>query len=88
MPTVLRRPRLDLYRTLRPSARRSLRVSVRAKGCARTFVIPKRAFDDLLEDMEALSSPKFLASIRRARRDVARGRTYTLEQVKRELDIR
>lgn len=45
-------------------------------------------FENLIEDLDALSSPKYLASIRRARRDVAAGRLYTLEEIKRKYDIR
>lgn len=63
-------------------------MSVRGYGQTHRYAISKRAFENLVEDLEALSSPKYLASIRRARRDVARGRVYTLDEVKRGLGIR
>ena len=40
---------------------------------------------DLLEDLEALSSPKYLKSIKKARQDYKKGRVFTHEEVFGEL---
>lgn len=38
-------------------------------------------YESLLETLELLSTPGLLKSIRRARREIARGETYSLEEV-------
>ncbi|MDQ7841486.1 MAG: type II toxin-antitoxin system prevent-host-death family antitoxin [bacterium] len=38
-------------------------------------------YESLLETLELLSTPGFLRSVRQARREIARGETYTLEEV-------
>jgi|GEM_PF-5669668 len=90
MPTTLRRERAALRRrALRrsPSGHRRL-ARVTYDGHTRTFTISQRVYENLIEDLEALSSPKYLASIRRARREAARGETYTLTEVKRRFGVR
>lgn len=87
MPITLQRSRAGARRHMRPSSGRFTRVSIRGNGRTHTYALSKRRFEDLIEDLEALSSPKYLASIRRARKDVAAGRTHTLADVKRQLGI-
>ena len=90
MSTTLRhRERTSVRRVIQRSAsgRRHL-TRISRNGTTRTFALSQRAFEDLIEDLEMRSSKKFLASIRQADRDIANGRTYTLEEVKRELGIR
>lgn len=38
-------------------------------------------YESLLETLELLSTPGLLKSIRKARREIARGETYSLEEV-------
>ena len=47
-------------------------------------LVPNEMWEDFLEDLEALSSPAFLARIRKSRRSKKR---YTMEQVKKELGL-
>ena len=47
-------------------------------------LVPQQMWEDLLEDMEALSSPRYLASIRKSR---SQKKYYTMEQVKKELGL-
>lgn len=47
-------------------------------------LIPNEMWEDFVEDMEALSSPQFLARIAKARKEK---KYYTMEQVKKELGI-
>lgn len=54
----------------------------------RGYLLTAEAFDNLVEDMEALGSASYLASIREADRDIAAGRTYTLAEIKRRYRIR
>ncbi len=41
----------------------------------------REAMEDLIEDMEALSSEKFIKSIEEARNDYKKGRTKDLEEL-------
>lgn len=47
-------------------------------------LVPNEMWDDFVEDMEAMSSPRYLASIKKARKQKKR---YTMEQVKKELGL-
>lgn len=47
-------------------------------------LVPNEMWDDFVEDMEALSSPRYLASIVKARQEK---KYYTTEQIKKELKI-
>ncbi len=47
-------------------------------------LIPNDMWEDFLEDMEALSSPTYIASIRKARKEKRR---YTIEEVKKKLGL-
>lgn len=47
-------------------------------------LIPNEMWEDFVEDMEALSSPQFLARIAKAKKEK---KYYTMEQVKKELGI-
>lgn len=62
-----------------------MRFSIRGNGRTHTYTLAKRHYEDLIEDMEALSSPRYLASIRQAYADIDAGRVYSLEEVKRML---
>lgn len=57
------------------------------RGGKSGYFLPNEALSNLVEDLEALSSPRYLASIRRARKDITAGRVYTLAEVKRELGM-
>lgn len=47
-------------------------------------LIPQEMWEDFVEDMEALSSPAYLARIKKARSEK---KTYTMEQIKKELGM-
>lgn len=47
-------------------------------------LVPNEMWEDFVEDMEALSSPRYLAGIAKARREK---KYYTMEQIKKELGI-
>lgn len=46
-------------------------------------LVPDDLWLDLIEDLEALSSPRYLESIRKARGE----RTYSIEEVEKELGL-
>jgi antitoxin YefM len=45
------------------------------------ILLSQEDYESLLETLELLSTPGLLKSIRRARREIARGETYSLEEV-------
>lgn len=47
-------------------------------------LLPTQTWEDLLEDIEALTSPRYLNMIKKARREK---KTYSLEEVKKILKI-
>lgn len=47
-------------------------------------LVPNDMWEDFVEDMEAMSSPKYLASIKKARKQK---KFYTMEEVKKELGL-
>ena len=44
-------------------------------------LLSQQDYENLLETLELLSAPGLLKSVRRARREIARGETYSLEEV-------
>lgn len=86
---TLQRERCMSIRDLRRNPIRACRGITRIIEGAKThgYVLSPRALDNLIEDVEALSSPTFLASIREARRDVAAGRVYSATAARRMLGI-
>ncbi len=46
-----------------------------------TVLISREDFESLLETLHLLSTPGVLAGVRKAKKDISRGRTYSLEQV-------
>lgn len=47
-------------------------------------LIPNEMWEDFVEDLEAMSSPRYLARIAKARREK---KYYTMEQIKKELGL-
>jgi PHD/YefM family antitoxin component YafN of YafNO toxin-antitoxin module len=47
-------------------------------------LVPNEMWEDFVEDMEAMSSPRYLDSIRKAR---SQKKLYTMEQVKKEVGL-
>lgn len=47
-------------------------------------LIPNHLWEDMIEDMEALSSPNYLARIAKARKEK---KYYTMDQIEKELGI-
>ena len=50
-------------------------------------IIPNDRWEEITEDLEALSSPSYLQSIKKARQEAKTGRTHTLSQIKKQLDL-
>ncbi|OGC49889.1 hypothetical protein A2716_00825 [candidate division WWE3 bacterium RIFCSPHIGHO2_01_FULL_40_23] len=48
-------------------------------------LLPNNLWEDLIEDLEALSSPNYLKSIKEARKSK---KFYTLEEVKKQLNLK
>ncbi len=72
--------RSSLFRIIKDAAEthQSYRITSRA-GTA--ILIPEEDFDSLLETLELLSTPGVLAGVRKARREIAEGKTHSLKEV-------
>lgn len=47
--------------------------------------LPNDVWDDILEDLEALDSPKYLNNIQTSRREAQRGQTVSLKEIAKEM---
>jgi antitoxin YefM len=72
--------RSGLFNIIKDAAatHRLYRITSRA-GTA--VLIPEEDFDGLLETLELLSTPGVLAGVRKARREIAEGKTYSIKEV-------
>ena len=72
--------RKDLFKLLKGSVRGHRQYLItHYEGDA--VLISREDFESLLETLELLSTPGLLESVRRARREIEQGETYTLEEV-------
>ncbi len=72
--------RRQLFALLKRSVRGRQQFRIRHKD-GDAVLLAHEDYDDLLETLELLSTPGLLKSIRRARREIARGETYPIEEV-------
>lgn len=72
--------RKELFTLLKLSARRHEQFRITHKE-GQAVLLSQEDFDSLLETPELLSTPGLLKSVRRARREIARGETYSLEEI-------
>jgi prevent-host-death family protein len=72
--------RRQLFTLLKRSARGRQQFRITHKE-GDAILLAGEDYDALLETLELLSTPGLLKSIRQARREIARGETYPLEEV-------
>ena len=72
--------RRQLFKLLKGSVRGHRQFRIRHKD-GDAIILSQEDYESLLETLELLSTPGFLKSIRRARGEIARGETYSLEEV-------
>ena len=72
--------RRDLFTLLKRSARRHEQFRITHKE-GDAVLLSQEDFESLLETLELLSTPGLVKSVRRARREIAKGETYSLEEV-------
>ncbi|MBI2152146.1 MAG: type II toxin-antitoxin system Phd/YefM family antitoxin [Candidatus Rokubacteria bacterium] len=72
--------RRELFNLLKRSVRghRQFRITHKEGD---VVLLSQEDYDGLLETLELLSTPGLLKSIRQARREIARGETYSLQEV-------
>lgn len=87
---VLGRERIASIREIQRNPSRALRGITRVVRGSKTIgmFFSNEEIDDLLEDIEALSSPRYLARMRKARRDIRAGKTIPLEVIARRYGVR
>lgn len=54
-------------------------------GKAKMAVMSAEEYDSLMEDLSLAKDPKFLANIKKAEEEIARGEYVTLDELKKEL---
>jgi antitoxin YefM len=72
--------RKELFTLLKRSVRGHRQFRIRHKE-GDSVLLSEEDYESLLETLDLLSTPGFLQSIKRARREIARGKTYSLEEV-------
>jgi antitoxin YefM len=72
--------RRELFTLLKRSVRRHEQFRITHKE-GDAVLLSQEDFENLLETLELLATPGLLKSIRRARREIAQGETYSLEEV-------
>ncbi len=72
--------RRDLFSLLRRSVRGHQQFRITHKA-GDVIILSQEDYESLLETLELLSTPGLLKSVRQARREIARGETYSLEEV-------
>lgn len=74
------RARADLFHLLRKTVKghRQYRITCRDGGAV---LLSEEDYESLLETLELLSMPGLLGSIKKAKREIHKGQTYSLEEV-------
>jgi antitoxin YefM len=72
--------RRELFRLLKRSVRGHQQFHITHKD-GDAVLLSQDDYESLLETLELLSTPGLLKSVRRARREIARGETYPLKDV-------
>ena len=72
--------RQKLFTLLRRSVRAHQQFRI-AHREGNVVLMSQQDYESLLETLELLSTPGLLKSIRKARKEIARGQTYSLEEV-------
>ena len=62
-------------------------LAVTRRGEPVLAVIPWHLLESMIETDEIMSDPKMMEALQRSREDAAAGRTYTTEEMRRELGI-
>lgn len=72
--------RKDLFNLLKRSVRGHRQIRITHKE-GDVILLSEEDYESLLETLELLSTPGLLKSIRRARREIARGETLSMDEV-------
>lgn len=72
--------RRELFKLLKQSVRGHRQFRITGKE-GDVVLLSQEDYESLLETLELLSMPGLLKSVRQARREIARGETYSLEEV-------
>jgi antitoxin YefM len=74
------RVRSDLFNVIKTAVRTHEPVGITSRA-GDAVLLSKSDFEDLMETLELLSTPGVLAGVRKAKKDIKAGRTYSLAQL-------
>ena len=74
------RVRNDLFNVIKTAVKTHEPVGITSRA-GDAVLLSKEDFEDLMETLELLSTPGVLEGVRRAKKDIKAGRTYSLAQV-------
>ncbi|MBI4504067.1 MAG: type II toxin-antitoxin system Phd/YefM family antitoxin [Chloroflexi bacterium] len=80
----IREARRNLERLIEEVRDRGQRVTIERSGEPMAVVIGIAEWENIRETLAELDDPEYLASIEEARREIARGETLTLEELRAE----
>lgn len=74
------RVRGDLFNVIKTAVKTHEPVGITSRA-GDAVLLSKTDFEDLVETLELLSTPRLLAGVRKAKKDIKAGRTFSLAQV-------
>lgn len=74
------RARSDLFNIIKTSAKTHEPIGITSRA-GDAVLMSREDFEELVETIELLSTPGVLAGVRKARKDIKAGRTYSLAEV-------
>lgn len=74
------RARSDLFNIIKTSSKTHEPIGITSRA-GDAVLMSREDFEELVETIELLSTPGVLAGVRKARKDIKAGRTYSLAEV-------
>lgn len=62
-------------------------LAVTRRGKPVLAVLPWELYESILETMEILGDPELMTALRQSLKDIREGRTYTTEELRKELEL-
>lgn len=80
--------RANLSKLVDEAVRTHLRIEVTRQGRRAAVILSAEDYDSIMETLDVLSDTDLMEDLRRGQADIARGDSYTLDEVAREMRAR